>query len=334
MAIALNGLHFLLTYRCTSECEHCFVWGSPNQTGTMTLAQVRDILKQGREVGTIEWIYFEGGEPFLFYVLLRASVESAASMGFKVGIVTNGYWATSVDDAMEYLRPLAPHMRDLSVSSDLYHSATDESPEAAHVRTAAGLLGMPADTISIAQPNVMHAACATGQLPAGQSSVRFRGRAAVELAGRAPRRPWSSFTECPYENLADPGRVHVDPFGHLHICQGVSIGNLFREPLVEILAKFDPRQHPITASLFEGGPARLTSRYSLPYSMGYADACHLCYEMRSMLRALPRRACARPDVRGDGRRQLIGLPPAATRAAGLPLSVRRDRSSRVRESSS
>ena len=25
----LSGLHFLLTYRCVYECDHCFVWGSP-----------------------------------------------------------------------------------------------------------------------------------------------------------------------------------------------------------------------------------------------------------------------------------------------------------------
>ena len=24
----LTSLHILLTYQCTCECEHCFVWGS------------------------------------------------------------------------------------------------------------------------------------------------------------------------------------------------------------------------------------------------------------------------------------------------------------------
>ncbi len=34
----LTGLHLLLTYRCDSECDHCFAWGGPGQEGTMTLA--------------------------------------------------------------------------------------------------------------------------------------------------------------------------------------------------------------------------------------------------------------------------------------------------------
>jgi len=284
MAITLTGLHFLLTYRCTHECDHCFVWGSPEQTGTMTIDQVRDILQQARALGTIEWIYFEGGEPFLFYMLLRESVRIAAESGFKVGIVTNGYWATSVNDAMEYLRPMAKQISDLSVSSDLYHAETESSAESRHVRAAAEQLGMPADVISIAQPCVLNAPCSPGQLPAGQSAVRYRGRAAVMLTQDAARMPWGSFVECPGENLRDPGRVHVDPFGHLHICQGISIGNVFRRSLVDICAEFDPERHPITAPLLAGGPAQLAREYSAPCSENYADACHLCYDVRTLLR--------------------------------------------------
>ena len=42
----LTGIHFLLTYACTYECDHCFVHSSPFATGTMTLGQVRDVLDQ------------------------------------------------------------------------------------------------------------------------------------------------------------------------------------------------------------------------------------------------------------------------------------------------
>ncbi len=44
--LALSGLHLLLTYRCDMECDHCFVWGSPRSSGTMTLQDIREILKQ------------------------------------------------------------------------------------------------------------------------------------------------------------------------------------------------------------------------------------------------------------------------------------------------
>jgi molybdenum cofactor biosynthesis enzyme MoaA len=54
----LTGLHFLLTYKCTFECDHCFAWGSPWQNGVMTLANIQEVLHQVRDLGTITTIYF------------------------------------------------------------------------------------------------------------------------------------------------------------------------------------------------------------------------------------------------------------------------------------
>jgi molybdenum cofactor biosynthesis enzyme MoaA len=39
--VKLSGLHLLLTYECNFECDHCFVWGSPQNTGTMTLKDIQ-----------------------------------------------------------------------------------------------------------------------------------------------------------------------------------------------------------------------------------------------------------------------------------------------------
>jgi hypothetical protein len=112
----------------------------------------------------------------------------------------------------------------------------------------------------------------------------YRGRAAEKLVPKAARWPWEQFTECPFENLREPGRVHVDPYGNLHICQGISLGNLFNTPLSEICEAYDPKSHPITGPLFEGGPVELVRRYELPHEERYADACHLCCEACRALR--------------------------------------------------
>lgn len=40
----LTGIHFLLTYACNFECDHCFVYGGPRAKGTFTVGQVRDAL--------------------------------------------------------------------------------------------------------------------------------------------------------------------------------------------------------------------------------------------------------------------------------------------------
>jgi hypothetical protein len=279
----LTSLHLLLTYVCNFECEHCFVWGSPRQTGTMTLQGIHDILRQGLELGSIESIYFEGGEPFLFYPVLARGVQDAARQSLRTGAITNCYWATDVADAIEWLRGFDGALHELWVSSDRYHASEELSPEVRHAMQAARELGISCMTLSVAQPGEMGLA-AKGQLPEGKSGVMYRGRAIRKLAPEAPQHPWAEFTTCPHEDLREPGRVHVDPFGNLHLCQGLSIGNLFRMPLRDICAAYDPDAHPVVGPLLRGGPAGLVQQYGLEHHPTYADACHACYDARLALR--------------------------------------------------
>jgi MoaA/NifB/PqqE/SkfB family radical SAM enzyme len=281
----LTGLHLLWTYQCTSECDHCFAWGSPWQDGTMTLGQVADIFHQAKKLDTIEWVYFEGGEPFLYYAALVQAVKAAVKSGFKVGMVTNAYWATSEKDALECLKPFKRVVFDLTISSDLFHYDETVSEKARTAQAAADRLGIPAGIIKICGPEDGDAPAAEGQIPTGESGVMYKGRAAEKLSGCAKKSEWQSFVECPHEDLRDPGRVHVDPLGYVHVCQGLVIGNLFRTPLKTICETYDPEAHPIIGPLLKGGPAELVRHYGLPRAGAYADACHFCYEARRALRA-------------------------------------------------
>jgi len=281
----LTGLHLLLTYQCTYECDHCFAWGSPQQKGTMTIQDISNIINQGKELGTVTNIYFEGGEPFLYYPIMLAGIRMANSLGFNAGIVSNNYWATTEQDAIEWLRPLAELVQNMALSNDTYHNdeITDQYPHNACL--AAEKLGMSTGFIEVAEVEKVDAAAVRGVLPEDESKVMFRGRAVEKLAASAPHQPWSVFTECPHEDLREPGRVHVDAFGNLHACQGLVIGNLFQTPLAEICATYDPDAHPIVGPLLEGGPVGLVQRYGLSHEETYADACHLCYESRRALRS-------------------------------------------------
>lgn len=278
----ISGLHILLTYQCTYECDHCFVWGSPWQTGTLTFAQIEQILEQAREAGA-ESIYFEGGEPFLYYAVLLQAVRKAASMGFSVGIVTNAYWANSVGDAEEWLRPFVGRVANLTVSSDLFHCTESIGERPQNALAAAKWLNLPTGMISIAQPGE-DAQETRGQIQ-DEGAVMFRGRAAEKLLEKVSFHPWESFCSCPHEDLREPGRVHLDSLGNVHICQGIVIGNLFEKPLKQICEEYDPETHPICGPLLEGGPAALAGEYNIPHSPRYADACHLCYELRKTLRS-------------------------------------------------
>ncbi|MFW9948834.1 MAG: radical SAM protein [Candidatus Thorarchaeota archaeon] len=95
----LKGIHFLLTYICNYECDHCFLNCGPSSKGTFTINQIRSLLDEAKKISTVDWIFFEGGEPFLYYPIMVEGAKLAKEKGFKLGIVTNSYWATSVEDA-------------------------------------------------------------------------------------------------------------------------------------------------------------------------------------------------------------------------------------------
>jgi MoaA/NifB/PqqE/SkfB family radical SAM enzyme len=284
----LTGLHILLTYQCTFECDHCFVWGSPWQVGTLSLPQIRNVLGQAREMQSVREIYFEGGEPFMYYATLVKAVEEADQMGFEVGIVSNAYWALTQEDACEWLKPFKGRLVDLSVSSDLFHYNETYSYQIRNAEAAAESFHIPCGVIKVASSETDVGFDSYGVIQHvienDFASVMYRGRAVVKLAEAAKKYQWDSFTNCPHENLRSPGRIHLDPLGNLHVCQGISIGNLFEQPLEEIWKNYSPMEHPIIGPLVEGGPAELARRYSVSHPTECADSCHLCYITRLSLR--------------------------------------------------
>jgi hypothetical protein len=111
----------------------------------------------------------------------------------------------------------------------------------------------------------------------------FRGRAVEQLIAGLPRRHWEEFTECPHEELASPKRVHLDSYGNVHLCQGLSMGNAWKKPLSDMVKDYDAASHPICGPLVRGGPALLAKEYRVEHEDSYVDACHLCYVIRSKL---------------------------------------------------
>lgn len=297
----LSGLHLLLTYRCTYACRHCFLWGSPDQTGTMTIAQVRDLLDQAAAAG-VEMVYFEGGEPTLAYPLVLEGARLARERGLAWGVVTNCHFAESPPDAELWFAPFKRlGIADLALSSYAYLLEGEPEYLLRNAVTAARNLGLPLGVLEVGAP-----ADLADLVPCGDpSEVMHKGRAATELADEAlaagrGRRP-DELTECPYEDFAQPDRAHVGSDGELQLCQGISAGNVWGggrgggkaaarraalpTRLATLLAGYDPQRLPVVADLLRGGPYELARAHGItPPRALYADACHLCFETRLELR--------------------------------------------------
>lgn len=276
----LSGIHFILTYTCNFECDHCFLYCSPRTEGTFTLEQVQSVFKDLRNIPSIESICFEGGESFLFYPLLLASVQLASDQGYSVAIETNTYWATTEEDAMLWLEPLKKAgLSLLEVSDDAFHHGEETYTTAKKAKTAAEKLGLRVNTMCIDKPSVGINKKEEKGTPIYLGGPKLRGRAVDTLAKGLPAQPWKKFQECPFEDLRDPSRVHIDAYGNVHICQGISIGNFMEVPLSEIFKNYDPDAHPVCGPLLKGGPAELAKDHHVPHREEYVDACHLCTEL-------------------------------------------------------
>jgi MoaA/NifB/PqqE/SkfB family radical SAM enzyme len=310
----LKGVHFLLTYKCDLECDHCFVWGSPKAKGAFTVEQVKNILAEAKKLGTVNYVSIEGGEPFLYYPIMVKTVKEAVNLGFNVEILSNCYWATCPEDAKEWLLPIA-EAKDirLSLSSDLYHGEEWERREVKNAVRAAKTLNIRVGVIAVKYPN--------SEVPCPSEiegekvdlwTLMYRGRAFSKLTEKANKKCWREFTKCPYEDFTNQERVHVDPFGYVHACQGVSIGNAWHKPLSKIIEEFNPCENPILEPLVRGGPVALVEKFSLAHEEAYVDACHLCNAARCMLRdkysdiLVPDQMYG--NLNGDGGRRIRQVP--------------------------
>jgi len=281
----LTGIHILLTLKCTNECEHCFLHCGPSREATFTIGQLRALVRQIEELGTVNIVYFEGGEPFLFYPLLLEGLRMVRAAGFDAGIVTNGYWATSVEDGLHWLRPIRElDIVDFSVSDDEFHRLDKNDRRAGFAREAAQRLGIPTGAICIEPPSVSRQVSDDNRgKPVIGGGVLFKGRAAEKLTAGLPVRLCKELTTCPHEDLLSPERVHVDAYGNVHLCQGLSMGNIWEKALPDVVHDYDAHRHPIAGPLLRGGPIGLVKEHGLAISDCYVDECHLCYTARKQL---------------------------------------------------
>ncbi|MHC4216081.1 MAG: radical SAM protein, partial [Planctomycetota bacterium] len=146
----LKGIHFILTYMCNFQCDHCFLYCHPFAKGSFSIQQIKGALEEFKKIETITSVGFEGGEAFLFYPILCESVRIATQKGFNSSIQTNCYWATTKDDAILWLKPLKMSgLASLDVSDDTFHHGDEENNNARHAIAAAKELGIDVSTICI-----------------------------------------------------------------------------------------------------------------------------------------------------------------------------------------
>lgn len=297
----LEGVHLLLTYNCLNECSHCFLHCAPNAPGTLSLHEVEGLVEQAAALDGVTTVYFEGGEPMLYYPLVERGVELAGRLGLASGIVSCGYFSTTVQDGELWLGRLKDKgLRYLDVSMDRLHGEAEACNHARNLAEAGRNLGLEASYISISDPRGTDLEIMRRIRPDEEPTPSYlRGRAAHDLVDGLELHHVSAFTECSLEELRAPRRVHVGPYGEVHVCQGILAGNVWETSLAQVVRGYDPESHPIIGPLVKGGPAELARRTGFGTDGRFATECHACYEIRRAVRSEHKRVLGPAQVYGE-----------------------------------
>ena len=114
------GLMFSQT--CNITCRHCGIFSSPYNKNKMRLDDARCWIMEAAHIPNIKQINFTGGEPFLFQDELADLLQLSRSLGFGTRVVTNGFWARTVDAGMKVLsRMKEAGLCELNFSADSFH---------------------------------------------------------------------------------------------------------------------------------------------------------------------------------------------------------------------
>ncbi len=279
----LHTWYLQLTDRCTNACAHCFSSCSPDARAVLPVSLARKWIHQCAAVARGRLV-FTGGEPFLFFAMLRNLVHEAASAGMSPAVWTNGYWITGPDEFRAALRYFADvGLKELIVSDDSFHGEAPFASFKPMIPEIARELGIGVQFSRIvpkppeAQPDFLfpdHHAL-TGP-------VMHRGRAADACTNGQVHWQAADFDSCPFLSFDAPGSLFIDVHGFLCICPGFPLANLQTLSLKRFFAEFDLQKAPLARRIAEGGPAALARELSLPATTGFVDYCHACWMLRRM----------------------------------------------------
>ena len=123
-----------------------------------------------------------------------------------------------------------------------------------------------------------------------RGTERMCGRAVKKLAHLVPRFPPEQFANNNCANaILKSKHIHIDPYGNVFplTCAGLILGNAKKQKLSSIYEQFNHLDHPLMKIFLEEGPVPVMNevvRYGFEIDKdGYADKCHLCFEVRRFL---------------------------------------------------
>lgn len=109
--------------RCNAKCAHCGPRSGPEDATEISHEKCLELIEEAKEIYGKGWcLTLSGGEIFLYYDRLRDYVAAAKAGGGYTTLITNCYWARTVDAALSKLEPLVENdLKVLGISLTAFH---------------------------------------------------------------------------------------------------------------------------------------------------------------------------------------------------------------------
>jgi hypothetical protein len=252
---------------------------------------------------TLSWVDIYGGELTLFAGVYLAIIRAAVERKVNVCTFTNGIWGRDKRSANKMAKKLKQAgLREILFSFDVFHNQYVPAEYVERAIIAAQRAGLETTIIAYAvnkkyfqnprnkwdkqTSELLKKFEGIQNLKKIIGQVQWCGRAATMLSRhyRGPRRLPRALCRRGFHTSSD---LPIDPYGWITMCPGLVIGNALQTPIRKIAEEFRPERHPIIKVLMERGPLGLAK---LPQARGfrvkrqYIDKCHLCYDLRRVLR--------------------------------------------------
>jgi len=305
----MKTLKINLSYHCTARCDHCrFNCDNAPVRGEPDFKTPVRVAKTLKERFGLEMAVVLGGEPSLFADRTHRLMRELDELGLITRIETNASWATTQDEAVEFLLPLKESNTRVMLSLDGFHDPYVSVEKVANAINACVRLGMrfnlelPYLDVTGKEHPVDHRTSELFEaikskidieIPRYEGNVLFIGRAARRFGDEFAKGrgvPKAICEKVPWWSngwLEDTQLLILEPGGYITKGCGIAIGNVHKQDLAQMVENYHARENPIFAVLLEQGPyglARMAQEYGYKLKADYADKCHLCQEARQVLR--------------------------------------------------
>ncbi len=257
----INRLEFTLTQRCTGRCRHCSVGDMVKRPAGDHVPQEAAV-RAVRELAALydmQSVMTFGGEPLLYPEVTCAIHRAAREAGIpKRQLITNGFFSRDEKRIREVAQALADAgVNEVLISVDAFHQ---ETIPLMPVRLFAGAVReagiekacfSPAWVVNEAfdcpentrTREILAQLADTGLETGAGNDIFLAGNAIAHLGHYYPAAQLNMADCCgsmPYtEPLTNQTSLSVEPNGDVTVC-GFVIGNVCREPMAEIVQRYDP----------------------------------------------------------------------------------------------